>query len=127
MGPAGECPGRVPASALDLAGLLVARVLALVSDLMLASRVEGSLTAAGHEVTVRGDPGADASDFDLIVADLELVDPDPVAAIGPPTLGFYSHVDVETRRRAEAAGFDLVVPRSRMARELPDLVGRLLA
>ena len=33
------------------------------------------------------------------------------------TLGVYSHVDADTKRRAEAAGFDLVVPRSRMARE----------
>ncbi len=104
----------------------MARVLALVADLMLASRVEGSLTAAGHEVTVRGEPGADASGFDLIVSDLDLVDVEGVAAIGPPTIGFYSHVDVETRRRAEAAGFVLVVPRSRMARDLPDLVAGLL-
>lgn len=127
MGPPGERPGRVPAPTLDLAARSVARVLALVSDLMLASRVDGSLSAAGHEVTVRADPGEDASGFDLIVSDLELVDAEAVAAIGPPTLGFYSHVDVETRRRAEKAGFDLVVPRSRMARELPDLVSRMLA
>ena len=105
----------------------MARVLGLVTDLMLSSRVEGSLRAAGHDVEVRGEPGADASGFDLIVADLEAVDPVAVAAIGPPTLGFYSHVDVETRRTAEAAGFDQVVPRSRMARELPQLVERLLA
>ena len=41
-------------------------------------------------------------------------------------LGFYSHVDVDTRRRAEAAGVDVVVPRSRMAREMPELVESLL-
>lgn len=104
----------------------MARVLALVTDLMLASRVEAPLTAAGHDVTVRGDPGADAGDFDAIVADLELVDPEAVASAGPPSLGFYSHVDVATRRRAEAAGIDVVVPRSRMARELPELVAGLL-
>jgi hypothetical protein len=105
----------------------VARVVGLVSDLMLASRVEGSLRAAGHEVEIRGSIGAGDAEADLIVADLEGVDPAAVAAIGPPTLGFYSHVDVETRRVAEAAGFDLVVPRSRMARELPQLVERLLS
>ncbi len=104
----------------------MSRVLALVTDLMLASRVDGALSAAGHEVTVRGAPGEDAAGFDLLVADLEAVDADEVAALGPPALGFYSHVDVETRRRAEEAGFDLVVPRSRMARELPDLAARLL-
>ncbi len=104
----------------------MARVLALVADLMLASRVEAPLAAAGHEVVVRGELGADPAAFDAIVADLDLVDPAAVAAAGPPSLGFYSHVDVETRRRAEAVGFDLVVPRSRMARELPDLVAGLL-
>ena len=46
---------------------------------------------------------------------------------GTRTIGVYSHVDVDTRRRAEAAGFDLVVPRSRMAREGPALVARLSA
>lgn len=104
----------------------MARVLALVTDLILASRVEAPLRAAGNEVTVRGGLGDDAAGFDAIVADLELCDPAAVAAAGPPCLGFYSHLDVATRRRAESAGFDLVVPRSRMARELPDLVDRLL-
>lgn len=105
----------------------MATVVALVSDLMLSSRVEGSLRAAGHEVTVRAVPDAETAAADLIVADLEAVDAEAVAAIGPPTLGFYSHVDVDIRRAAEAAGFDLVVPRSRMARELPELAERLLA
>jgi hypothetical protein len=104
----------------------MARVLAVVADLMLASRVEASLRAAGHEVAVRSDPGADAAGFDLIVADLDLADVDAIAAAGPPAIGFYSHVDVATRRRAEGAGLDLVVPRSRMARELPELAAAML-
>jgi len=44
-----------------------------------------------------------------------------------PVLAFYSHVDREARRRAEEAGIDLVVPRSRMAREMAALVEELLA
>ena len=43
------------------------------------------------------------------------------------TLGFYSHVDAPARERAEQAGFDLVVPRSRMAREGAALVRRLVS
>ena len=105
----------------------MARVIALVSDLMLSSRVEASLRAAGHDVKVKSVPDAETAGADLIVADLEAVDAEAVASIGPPTLGFYSHVDVETRRAAEDAGFDLVVPRSRMARELPELAERLLS
>jgi DNA-binding NarL/FixJ family response regulator len=42
------------------------------------------------------------------------------------TLGFYSHVEPAVRERAEQAGFDLVVPRSRMAREGAELVAGLL-
>lgn len=107
------------------------RILALVPDLMLASRVQGSLGAAGYEVAVR--PGVDAIPSDLaaegfagIVCDLEAIDPAVVAATGLPVLGFYSHVDVATRDRALEAGIGFVVPRSRMARELPKLVERLL-
>jgi hypothetical protein len=43
------------------------------------------------------------------------------------TLGFFAHVQPEVRDRALAAGFDQVVPRSRMAREGAELVGRLVA
>jgi hypothetical protein len=45
----------------------------------------------------------------------------------PRTLGFYAHVDTPVRERAQRAGFDLVVPRSRMAREGAELVDRLIA
>ena len=43
-----------------------------------------------------------------------------------PALAFYSHVEADVRASAEAAGFDLVVPRSRMAREAAALVERLV-
>ena len=92
---------------------------------MLASRVEAGLTAAGHAVTVAPSLPAEA-DVDLLVCDLDAVDEGAVAATGIPAIGFYSHVDVEARKRAEEAGIDLVVPRSRMARELPSLAEGLL-
>ena len=43
------------------------------------------------------------------------------------TLGFYSHVEPEVKQDAMAAGFDLVVPRSRMNREGASLAAQLLA
>jgi len=49
----------------------------------------------------------------------------PVAARGVPTLAFYSHVETDVRALADQAGFELVVPRSRMAREAPALVAKL--
>lgn len=103
----------------------MAKVLAIVGDLMLASRVEESLRTAGHEVSVA--PALpDPLEADAIVCDLDTADMAALAATPIPVLGFYSHVDVETKRTAEAAGIDLVVPRSRMARELSTLVSKLL-
>jgi hypothetical protein len=106
----------------------VARVLSVSADLMLASRVDGMLTAAGHSVVLaRSLQDASLGEVELVVADLDAADPVALAALDAPVLGYYSHVDVETKRSAEAAGLDLVVPRSRMARELPALAERLLA
>jgi hypothetical protein len=105
----------------------VARVIAISSDLLLGSKVEAMLRAAGHEVTMA--PGLAAASLEgteLIVADLDAEDATALVGHGIPVLGYYSHVDVETKQRAEAAGVDLVVPRSRMARELPDLAAKLL-
>lgn len=106
----------------------MARVLAVVPDLLLSSKVSAMLGAAGHEVkVVPAPPAADGFDHDLVVCDLEAVDAEAVATLPAPAIGFYSHVDVETRDRGREAGLELVVPRSRMARELPDLAARLLA
>jgi hypothetical protein len=104
----------------------MAKILAIVGDLMLASRVEESLRAAGHEVSVA--PALpDPLEADAIVCDLDTADIAALAAAPVPVLGFYSHVDVETKRTAEAAGVTQAVPRSRMARELPALINKLLA
>jgi hypothetical protein len=97
-------------------------------DLLFGSRVEAALSTAGHEVT-RYD-GAGAIEADVLVVDLT-ADGIDVAAIarranGMPAIGFYPHVDVETRRRALEAGYDVVVPRSRMARETAAVVERAL-
>jgi len=94
-------------------------VLLVCPDLLFGSKVEGALKAAGHEV-VRGGEG------DVAVVDLtqgEVPEPPP----GMPSLGFYSHVEQDVRQAAEAAGYDLVVPRSRMNREGAALVEKLLA
>ena len=106
----------------------MARVAAIVTDLMLSSRVQEGLRAAGHEVVTAASVSAAAeAGADAVVCDLDVVDPDELARLGVPAMGFYSHVDVEARRRAEAAGVDLVVPRSRMSRELGQLVANLLS
>jgi hypothetical protein len=112
----------------------VARVVAVFDDLLLGSNVLGTLAAAGHDATLSGGD-VQPEGADVLVVDLAATTFDGVAVVesltaagalaGTRTLGVYSHVDVDTRNRAEAAGFDLVVPRSRMAREGAALVERL--
>lgn len=117
----------------------MARIALLCADLLFGSKVEGGLRAAGHEVTRLGsvaDARAAAPGSDLLVVDLTdpaIDGPSLVSSMrdggetrGIPALGFYSHVDQDTRRRAEGAGFDRVVPRSRMARDMAGLVQGLL-
>jgi hypothetical protein len=101
----------------------VARVVAIVPDLLFGSKVQGMLAAAGHEVTLGGDPAG----ADVLVVDVMAVGGDlpALARSGPATLGFFAHVQPEARDPARAAGCDLVVPRSRMAREGAALVARL--
>jgi hypothetical protein len=107
----------------------VARVVALVPDLLFGSKVQGMLAAAGHEVELVGSADqARSRPADVVIVDLTAGEPDVSGIVGAvPTLAFYSHVEADVRARAEQAGYDLVVPRSRMAREGAELVGRLVA
>ncbi len=105
----------------------MARVVAVSADLLLGSKVEAMLSAAGHEVTLSPSlAAAPLDDAELIVADLDTEDPEALAALAAPVLGYYSHVNAETKKAAEAAGVDLAIPRSRMARELVTLATGLL-
>lgn len=114
----------------------MARVLALIPDLLFGSRVQADVRAAGHEIELVGSIDAARERLDkaeVLVVDLtdeqlesgSLVEELQAQDGCPRTLGFYSHVDSAARIRAEEAGFDLVVPRSRMGREGATLVGRL--
>ena len=104
----------------------MARIAALVSDLMLASRVRTSLEASGHEVEQDTEIPDELDGIDLVVADLDVVAPEQLGELGLPVIGFYQHTDVDTKTRAEEAGLTFAVPRSRMVRELPELVEQAL-
>jgi hypothetical protein len=125
----------------------MARVLALTRDMLFGSQVQGALTLAGHDVELIADEPrlrarlADSSDparppAEVLVVDLTDGELDGAAIVeslaradrlgSTRTLGFYSHVDAAVRERAERAGINLVVPRSRMAREGPVLVAGML-
>jgi hypothetical protein len=106
----------------------VARVVVVASDLLLGSKVEAMLSASGHDVTLSSAlADAPLDEVELLVADLDTENPEALVGLGIPVLGYYSHVNVETKQAADAAGIDLAVPRSRMARELPQLVDQLLS
>jgi hypothetical protein len=116
----------------------MAHVVAFIPDLLFGSRVQASLRSSGHTVDLVGDEsgvrngltGADVLVLDLTqdparrAGLLESLSLDSLA--GVHTIAFYSHVDLDARRVAEKAAFDLIVPRSRMAREGAELVTRLL-
>ena len=117
----------------------MSRVLALVPDLLFGSKVKAMLEAAGHDVELaqsETDVWDQIAGSDVLVVDLTTDEVDGAKLLDTlrsggeaggrlRTLAFYSHVDVDVKRQADEAGFDLVVPRSRMAREGADLVGRL--
>jgi CheY-like chemotaxis protein len=118
----------------------MARVAALIPDLLFGSKVKAALEAAGHEVDlISGSVEAwdEIAGTDVLIVDLTADDVDAVELVETlatggelhdvRTLGFFAHVQPEVRERALAAGFDQVVPRSRMAREGPALVDVLAA
>jgi len=130
----------------------MARVLALTRDLLFGSQVQGALSLAGYDVELVADEvrlrgrladladvgaGGEGASADVLVVDLTDADLDGAAIVAGllaagelgsiRTLGFYSHVDVAAREHGERAGLDLIVARSRMAREGAELVAGLLA
>jgi CheY-like chemotaxis protein len=120
----------------------MASVVVLTADLLFGSNVQGMLSAAGHDVRLAGGEGAlrdalVASAPDVLVADLTDQALQGVQAVaelrtegflsGVKLLAYYSHVEPGVRDLALAEDFDLVVPRSRMAREGAQLVSSLIA
>lgn len=112
-----------------------AEVVALVADLMFASKIRGAaggirvrvVHRAGQleEAVVEEEPG-------LVLVDLDSRTGDSVAAIEAvrsrsetrqiPLVAFGSHVDVEAIEAARAAGADQVLARSAFVRKLPSLL-----
>ena len=117
----------------------MARVAALIPDLLFGSKAQGVLAQGGHEVTLAGSPSA-ATDAlgaaDVVLVDLVSAGDEGIAWLeercargelgGVRALATYSHVDVEMRRRAIDAGFAAVVPRSRLMREGGHLLAELV-
>ena len=112
------------------------RVLAVVPDLFFAAKIEAVARAAGTALAFAA-PGAAAARVvaeppDLVVLDLH-AGPEVTELIRAlkadertralPLLGFHSHVELETRRVALAAGLDRALPRSAFVARMPELFG----
>jgi hypothetical protein len=114
----------------------MSRVVAFIPDLLFGSSVVSALSAAGHEPVLVSNADAlrDAlTDADALVVDLTFDVPERIELVrsvrpaGLKTLAFYSHVEADVRDQGREAGFDLVIPRSRMAREGVAVLDRLMA
>ena len=111
--------------------------MAIVDDLFFAAKIRGTAEQVGVttsfprtvEAVVEGLAQKEPS---LILCDLHSQKIDPIELVrnlkadektrGIPTLGFFSHVQMELQRTAKEAGFDRVLPRSAFAEQLLEIL-----
>ncbi len=109
-------------------------IIALVSDLIFASRISATAAHVGAEVDARQSsqlPDSDAPPAAVIV-DLTITNGDPFEAIRDAkarwpevvVIGFFPHVQTDLKRQAQAAGADQILPRSVFTEQLPDILRR---
>lgn len=105
------------------------RVAAVVSDLMLFSRIESAARVAGVELARVDEPSQVPSDADLVL-DLVLVDwsarrpdwTDALHALTGRVILFGPHTDLEAHADARAAGLGPMWARSKLVSGLTELL-----
>jgi hypothetical protein len=106
------------------------RVAAVISDLMLYSRIESAAAAAGASL-VRVDSPAElppSAQLDLVLVDWSARQTDwtdALTASGGRVILFGRHTDLEAHATARAAGLGPMWARSKLIAELPSLLGRI--
>ncbi len=112
----------------------MAGVVAFVDDLMFVSRILEAAKGASVEVRTARQVAQVVAACDegarLVIMDLDSPRLDTAGALAAlqaravpvPVIGFFSHVDVEKARRAQAAGCQTVLPRSAFVQKLPTLL-----
>ncbi len=113
----------------------MARTVVFVPDLLFGSNLVGALQAGEHDVVLVSkseDLAGALAGAEVLIVDLtaeptsRIEAARPYLGAEPPrTLAFFAHVERDVRAEAERAGFDLVVPRSRIARAASELVSGL--
>jgi PleD family two-component response regulator len=114
------------------------QIIAIVDDMFFASKIRATAEALGVEISFPRTKELAIQKTrelkpDLILIDLHHQRFNPVEFVTDlrseldleliPTLGFFSHVQVELQRNAIAAGIDQVIPRSVFARDLAQILG----
>jgi CheY-like chemotaxis protein len=113
------------------------RILIAVDDIFFASKIRATAEGLGVEfdsarTVASAIEKARARTPDLVIADLHSERCDAVALAQTfkadetlkdvPLVGFFSHVQIELRDRALAAGFDHTMPRSAFVQQLARLI-----
>jgi hypothetical protein len=102
------------------------RVAAVVSDLLLFSKIDAAVSAAGATLLRTDDPIGLPGDLDLVLVDWTARRPtwtDALAALqGPRLILFGPHTDLEAHADARAAGLGPMWARSKLVAELPALL-----
>ena len=106
-------------------------VLAVVDDMFFKAKIRAVAEAVGAQISFPRTKETlleKAPQADLVIVDLQNQKIDPLdlpSELGAVRLlGFFSHVEVELQRRAVAAGYEQVVPRSVFARDLADILSK---
>jgi hypothetical protein len=103
-------------------------VLALVRDLIFASKISAAARAAGVDARIIREPAQLVTlTGSLLLADLN--QPGVIAAAaqwkqvtGMPVIGFVSHIDAKTIAEAREAGLDRIIARSGFVEQLPQFL-----
>jgi len=104
-------------------------VVAVVDDMFFKSKIRAVAEAVGVEISFPRTKEAlleKARQADLVIVDLHSQKIDPLTLpsdLAPVRLlGFFSHVEVDLQRKALAAGYQQVIPRSVFARDLAQIL-----
>ena len=103
----------------------------LIDNLFFSSKLREVAEQLGASVVVCRSADAVPPDAARVFVDLSATAFDPIAEIAKlkangsgPITAFFSHVQIDTKERAEKAGADEVLPRSVFTQRLTEIIGR---
>ena len=105
------------------------RVAAVVTDLLLFSRIESAAAAAGASLRRVDTPALLPHDLDLVLVDWAEREPDWTGTLGALARGhvrvvlFGPHTDLDAHATARASGMGPMMARSKLLALLPSLLG----